>query len=856
MASTGNDLRPIQVFMGTRQFIEREEPEPFGGGAKDFFTGDDAGFARHKERLRGRIRAVAGGLRRAGEPMGFVKVVQREQALAKSHRPLRSLFSRAHRFALVGADAVGEMLFQVTPDALDRLDSIVEQKAEPVPKMVENRKTGKLEPRVSGYRSELGGIKDIRLYEPADRVTFSAEDAVAWMRQPNVVGGYIVELFKPDAELGFEAVGKLIERFRSGLERIGGGMLVRSFLPNSQTVAFGEPPLALSVQLTTGGDKRLIELPFLPGGRVSEVGGARLSVSPEDFARRDLAPARHGALLAFLAEQSLVRAVELPPILETAPMVTPKGVAEAVVPPPRDGDHPVVGIIDGGVADVAGLNAWKVGDAGLVPFSDRSEGHGTFIAGLVSAGAHFNPGLAGGVEPSGCKFFDLDFFPRRELRGSYYPDLEDLFDQLEEKVRIAKRDHSVRVFNLSFAFGRRPSSLGYSLAADRLDRLARALDVIFVVSAGNLTVGASRPPWPAEADDAVTMLAGFASRDQGIMAPSEHMLGLTVGAVNSPGIPGHAAQMPTTYTCRGPGVGGGRKPDLAQYGGAETAGNRTGLTSISPEGDSVEGCGTSYAAPLAAAGIATLDHRLARQAPRETLLALPVHRAVRPAALCAPKLRHVARDFVGFGLAPPADLLLSDDPHSVTLVFSEVLLARQKLDFPFAWPRSLVREDGACRGRAEVTLAYTPPIDPAHREEAMRVQLEAYLHQEDLLDVATGTSEWASRLTHDGAGLPQGMNKTEKYLITTGLKWSPIKRYHLNMPQGRGNTSNWRLSLDSLVRAGTAFPAEGVPFTLMLTISDPKGAAPVREEVRLDLQSRGLALADITVAHRVRPRPG
>lgn len=48
---------------------------------------------------------------------------------------------------------------------------------------------------------------------------------------------------------------------------------------------------------------------------------------------------------------------------------------------------------------------------------------------------------------------------------------------------------------------------------------------------------------------------------------------------------------------------------------------------------------------------------------------------------------------------------------------------------------------------------------------------------------------------------------------------------------------------------------KGVKFTLLLTISDPKEAAPVREELRLDLRNRGLALADITVAHRVRPRP-
>jgi len=74
------------------------------------------------------------------------------------------------------------------------------------------------------------------------------------------------------------------------------------------------------------------------------------------------------------------------------------------------------------------------------------------------------------------------------------------------------------------------------------------------------------------------------------------------------------------------------------------------------------------------------------------------------------------------------------------------------------------------------------------------------------------------------------------------------------MPEGRGNSSNWNLSIESLVRAGVAFPKDGVAFSLILTISDIEAAAPVREEVRLELQNRGFVLADITLAHRLRPR--
>ena len=122
---------------------------------------------------------------------------------------------------------------------------------------------------------------------------------------------------------------------------------------------------------------------------------------------------------------------------------------------------------------------------------------------------------------------------------------------------------------------------------------------------------------------------------------------------------------------------------------------------------------------------------------------------------------------MGFGIAPPADSILHDAPHSVTLVFSERLTAKQRLEFPFTWPKSLVNEDGSCRGRAEVTLSYTPPIDPDHREEAIRVQLEAHLYQERL-DEETGELQWEGRLSHDAGDVPEGMNKSESYLIQNG----------------------------------------------------------------------------------------
>jgi hypothetical protein len=72
--------------------------------------------------------------------------------------------------------------------------------------------------------------------------------------------------------------------------------------------------------------------------------------------------------------------------------------------------------------------------------------------------------------------------------------------------------------------------------------------------------------------------------------------------------------------------------------------------------------------------------------------------------------------------------------------------------------------------------------------------------------------------------------------------------------KGIGTRGEWRLSLKALTRAGVIYPEEGVNFSLIMTIADPRGLAPIYEELRGEIIRRGLRLADITVAPRVRVR--
>jgi hypothetical protein len=94
----------------------------------------------------------------------------------------------------------------------------------------------------------------------------------------------------------------------------------------------------------------------------------------------------------------------------------------------------------------------------------------------------------------------------------------------------------------------------------------------------------------------------------------------------------------------------------------------------------------------------------------------------------------------------------------------------------------------------------------------------------------------------------------EEAQIKYGFKWSPIKVFEKTFRLGVGTSSNWKLDIESLARDGEVVPAEGIPFTALLTISDPKGKEPVFNEVRQVLQAQGVQMVDIRTAARVRPR--
>lgn len=309
-------------------------------------------------------------------------------------------------------------------------------------------------------------------------------------------------------------------------------------------------------------------------------------------------------------------------------------------------------------------------------------------------------------------------------------------------------------------------------------------------------------------------------------------------------------QRPDAVLAAGPGLRAGVKPDLAHIGGAGSQHPKLGhgLFSILPDGTIVDGCGTSYAAPLAAKTAAVLDHAIEGEVSRETLIGLLVHHAEMPTLLQDKALAPIAKHMVGFGMPPSADRILETGDHTITLVFASRIQRDQQINFRFQWPASLVGPEGKCRGRAKITLVSTPPLDARFGSEFVRVNINAVLQQEQ------ANGGWKGRLEPLYLPSRREAPPIEAERIEHDLKWSPVKVLAKTFPQGVGPSSNWRLFVEYLTRAGEVMPEEGVPFTVIVTISDPDAEQPVFNDMRQNLQALGIQIADIRTAARITPR--
>lgn len=801
---------PIQIVLNSGSFVDDIQATA-GGSNTDFFAERDLDFDVHKSDLIGQFSAARASLASSGHTTGFARVALRTRALAKSHRPTQSLL-KPDVAPICGVSDFGELLVEFTAGAMDSVIRNIAT-AEPETRLRAD-KHGKVKATPSRLRSEVGAISKIIPYGASDRRQFSLDEAIAWLSNPRSGHYFLIQMFVPVQELDRRGSGRRLKEFGNFQKRL-------------QEI---DRSLVLSQATDWWSERGFLRL------AMSEASQS----TTEDFRR----------VLSVLEDEPFVRKIWLPPIIkptQSAIAQAQTGDSQVFGEPLIGANYPVVGVIDTGIASIEALNPWITGRTAAGDPATQDTSHGTFIGALISDAQTLNEHAETAESP--CKIYDLGLHITDDhgYAEAYPNGFMDFLEQLDFEIESAV-EAGARVFNMSLAVHEVVRDDVYSPFAARLDAIADKHDVVFVLPTGNLPELQFRPDWPAQADDALAMLANY--RHSGLdrlHQPADSLRSVVVAALD-PTTSSSSHLMPSVYSRRGPGLALGSKPDLCHLGGSADPANL--LNSLSTKGEIVGGCGTSYAAPLVAKTLGQIDHKIAGTVKRETLTALAIHGASAPAHMAHKKLAHVSKDFVGFGLPQLSENTLLTDDQSITLVFEAQLKNKKALSFDFQWPQALVRRDGKCAGEATLTLVYRPPLDLNYGSETVRVNLEAYLRQEKV-DPSTG------ELSYGGFFTSRATSGLERERVKEGQKWGAVKKWSRKTQKaGVGTSSQFRLVVEPLSRSGFALPAEGIPFAAILTISDPWGEAPIFNQMRRSLQARDVAIADIRTAVQIRPRAG
>lgn len=827
---------PIQIVLNSSDFIATWDRQG-GGENKDFYEGKDDDFVLHQSKLSRQLSVLEERqFSNKYADITYAKVVLKQSGIAKSHRPTSSIFNR-NTAPVVGAGDLGEMYVELNPGSIGIISKRVndaETKTRYKEKKVGNDIRQVASP--TSLRSEVGAIEEIKPHSAADKRKFSVDAAIEWLSNPQTGGAYIVELFEAppstqDLDNVSAAKRKLFNSFTNGLLAFGGGMFAAKISASEKnTPMFG-------IKLHAGAQKATVHL--LP------IRSSRKRVEPLPLISMD--KRRHSELLNFLDEHPLVRKIILPPIISKSEtvegtIVKDKSHKISKIDPKRK--YPKIGIVDGGVSKIFG--EWIEDKWGLLSSHDRDEDHGSFIAGLAVSGHALN-GADICKELDGCKIIDLDILPKDGFWENYYTEPLQFFKELEVAVKDLKARTGIRIFNFSLNFEQHVSTDGnYSLPARLLDQIAEENDVIFVISAGNTLPRHLRNEWPVDDVSALRILAS--SRNDTIKTPAESYRNLSISALNPPNMDGIVPHALSNYSCRGPGMRIGLKPDLAHVGGSGTKGKKGhGLLSLNVGGQVVDDCGTSFSTPIVAKTLACLDQEIEGSVSRESLMALAIHNAVIPDLFLSKSLKEVAKDLIGFGIPGSSEEILEGKDSAITLVFANRIYPSKRMSFNFSWPASLVK-DNKCFGHARLTIVSTPPFDYRYGAEFVRVNITGSLRQQQK------NGKYIGKLKP--LYLPDGAagELYEKNQIGQSFKWSPIKVFEKSFVRGTGPTTDWKLEVEYLARDGEQIPTAGVPFTAMLTISDPSGNEPIFNEMRQVLQAQGVQILDIKTAARVMPR--
>ncbi len=395
-------------------------------------------------------------------------------------------------------------------------------------------------------------------------------------------------------------------------------------------------------------------------------------------------------------------------------------------------DAPVVGLVDSGVASAHPLVGPAVAaaealSAAITDGEDRC-GHGTMVASLILHGPLDQVVANGIVTRPLCRIVSVAVLDSDQR----FPDADLWEHDLVEAIEWCA-SQGASIINLSLGDDGRPLRFPRQHpAAALVDELARRLDLVIVVAAGNSypqdylsVIGEeSFTRYPVEL---------LADARTGIIDPGTAALALTVGGITtSAAATGYSGQetvlrrplgepgWPSPITRRGPGIGGAVKPEVVERSG--TIGIESGrLVDNDPELGVISAklgsgrilgymAGTSAAAPLVtriAAAVKARHPDFSANLIRALVLlsAQPSDFAAQLDGETASARAAAARNLGGFG-QPEIARAIESTTHRAVLVAESSVPVNGVHIYELPIPGSFMTSGGV-RG-IDVALAYNP----------------------------------------------------------------------------------------------------------------------------------------------------
>lgn len=431
--------------------------------------------------------------------------------------------------------------------------------------------------------------------------------------------------------------------------------------------------------------------------------------------------------------------------------------------------------------------------------------HGTFVASRVVYGDDITGVLNRRARPW-CPIIDVQVTGNDGLGNRKTQKAAQLAEILQRLVPLLANDS--RVFNLSLGIA--PISDGrYSSLARLIDYLSREHQVLFIISAGNITEPAAAPP------------GHYLASNTRVLSPAESLLSLTVGSIAKYCEPNCVAteQEIAPYSRRGPGADGALKPEVAAHGGnvmwdgqAWISTPRLAVYGLGRQGTHLEyATGTSYAAPLVSQYAARLFDAYPEATPN-LVRALLCHfaDAVKYPNPGAPLEDH---HFCGFG-EPSIEGALFAGAHGTGYLFSGQIQKDHYMFIPFYIPRAMANTEGT-RLTIRGTVVFDPPVSIDDSVDYSLCRIAGLLRKRGaagLKDVNIGGDEEDAR-----------------------YPWNPLFHFEHSFRRGYA-AGDWELRLRLMTRGG--LPDDfAQSFAVVVEVVDEGKQVNVRDAVVSEVQS-------------------